>query len=254
MSIYQITFSPTGGTKKVSDVFTKAFRHDSIQIDLMNTTVDFSSYRFKADDICIFAVPSYGGRVPEIAISRLNQMWGEHSKAILISTYGNRAYEDTLLELKETLGKCGFSCIAAIAAVSEHSIMHQFGTGRPDESDCNELTSFSEKIQHKIKEGNTSNNIVVPGKHPYRDYKGVPFKPKAGKACIKCGICATKCPVSAIPMNNPSKTNESVCISCMRCIVVCPYNARNINRLILTIAAQKMRKHCRTYKKNEIFL
>lgn len=252
MSIYQITFSPTGGTQKVADVFTKAYGYDSIQIDLLNTTVDFSSYRFKADDICIFTIPSYSGRVPKIAISRLKQMCGGNSKAILICTYGNRAYDDTLLELKDTLKKSSFYCIAAIAAVTEHSIMHQFGTGRPDENDCKELTSYAKEIQQKIKEGSTSNNIIVPGKYPYRDYTGVSLKPKAGKACIKCGNCAAKCPVSAIPVSNPSKTNKEVCISCMRCVSVCPHNARNVNRLVLTVAAKKMKKLCGTYKRNEL--
>ena len=29
----------------------------------------------------------------------------------------------------------GFVCIAGMEAVAEHSLMHQFGTGRPDQQD-----------------------------------------------------------------------------------------------------------------------
>ena len=56
-------------------------------------------------------------------------------ETILAAVYGNRAFEDTLLELEDTLVLAGFDCKAAVAAVAEHSIMHQFGQGRPDAED-----------------------------------------------------------------------------------------------------------------------
>lgn len=35
MSVFEIMFSPTGGTKKVSNMFTKAFAPESTVIDLL---------------------------------------------------------------------------------------------------------------------------------------------------------------------------------------------------------------------------
>lgn len=35
-------------------------------------------------------------------------------------------------------------------AVAEHSLMHQFGTGRPDQQDERELLQFAEKIMKNI--------------------------------------------------------------------------------------------------------
>ena len=67
------------------------------------------------------AVPSYGGRVPEIAVSRLKQMKGNGARAVLLVVYGNREYEDTLLELSDVMEAAGFSPVAAVAAVAEHS-------------------------------------------------------------------------------------------------------------------------------------
>ncbi len=74
MSVYEIVFSPVGGTKKVSDIFTKSFCTDSNYIDLTERKTDFKEFQFSEDDICIVSVPSYGGRVPGVAVSRLAQI------------------------------------------------------------------------------------------------------------------------------------------------------------------------------------
>ncbi len=124
MKIFHIYFSPTGGTKKAGEYLTQSWRKDVEEINLSDYGKDFSQIKFCEEDVCYVSVPSFGGRVPTVATERITQMKGYGAKAVAVCVYGNRAYEDTLLELTDTLTARGFSCVAGTAAIAEHSIMH----------------------------------------------------------------------------------------------------------------------------------
>lgn len=253
MKIHEISFSPTGGTKKVSEILTSALKGEVIEVDLTDSKTDYGSFTLAQDDIAVIAVPSYGGRVPAVAAERLTMIHGNGACAILVCVYGNRAYEDTLVELQDTVKKAGFNVIAAIAAIAEHSIVRQFAAGRPDAQDAQQLTLFAEQIQEKI--ANLDHREPdIPGNRPYKKAGGAGTVPKPTKECIRCGICSEKCPVQAIDMDNPQKVNGSACISCMRCISVCPHSARKINPIMLSAASLALKKACSERKECELFL
>lgn len=254
MHLYKIIFSPTGGTEKVANQLVQSFGGETDTIDLTDFAAGFHQISFSEEDLCIVAVPSFGGRVPGAAAARLGALKANGAKAILIAVYGNRAYEDTLLELKTILTDSGFRCIAAVAAVAEHSIMHQFAQGRPDKSDLEQLAQFGKEIRRRMEENLVTEDLVLPGNRPYREYNGVPIKPSAKKSCTNCGLCAKKCPVQAIPLDDPSKTDHGACISCMRCVSICPTHSREVSKILTTIAANKMKKICSERKENELFM
>lgn len=252
MKVRAIYFSPTGSTEKITKMIANEFG-DYQEFDLSKQENHISE-PFTQDDICVIGVPSYGGRVPSIALERLKEYQGNNARAVLVVSYGNRAYDDTIKELLEFVENKGFSCVAAIAAVAEHSIMHKFATGRPDESDKKELVEFAKKILRKVNSNTALEKLNVPGNFPYRKYNGVPLKPKAGGKCTGCDLCAKSCPVEAIPLDNPKKTDKSRCISCMRCIDICPNHARKVNSLMVKIASKKMEVACTDRKINELFI
>ena len=174
MGHYNIHFSPTGGTKKVADIICGALKGDFVEIDLC---CNIEQTSLGKDDVCLVSVPSYGGRVPATAIEKLKSISGNGAKALLNCVYGNRAWEDTLTELQDTLEEQGFRCVAALATVAEHSIFRQFATGRPDEKDKAELIEMAGKIQERLDEDVTG-PLVLEGSHgTYKEFGGSPLKP-----------------------------------------------------------------------------
>ena len=246
---YEITFSPTGGTKKSADLLSAAWS-EKTEIDLMNRRDDFAKYTFTAEDICLVAVPSFGGRVPAIATERLQMMQGGGAKAILVVVYGNRAYEDTFVDLEDTLKDRGFVPVGGVAVVAEHSIFREFAAGRPDADDETQLKEWSEKLKAKAEQGG---EITFPGNRPYKKYGAIPMAPKA-KTCQMCGKCASICPVGAIPADKPNETDTEKCITCMACVATCPMQARSVNPVALAGAKAMLKKALSGRKENELFL
>ncbi len=243
MKVSLVYLSPTGGTKKVLTAFTKDFEIEN-DIELSK----HHSHTFSKDETVIIAAPVFGGRIVSVFIERLKNIRANGAKAVVIATFGNRDYDDALLELKNEATNSGFNVVMAIAAVTEHSLIRKFGKGRPNAEDRRDLASFAEIL------ANTSldSGFNVKGNTPYIDFPGLPIKPKANSKCVSCGTCASACPVATIPKSSPKETGPS-CIVCMRCVEVCPEKARNISKPILFMVELKLKKSCSTPKKNECY-
>lgn len=253
MKLYEMTFSPTGGTQKAADLLTEALDGEHTAVDLTDSGTDFSAVTLTPEDVAVIAVPSYGGRVPGPGTERLAAIKGGGARAVLVCVYGNRAYEDTLVELEDTAKQAGFQVIAAVAAIAEHSIAHRYAAGRPDAEDAKQLQAFAGKIQEKLSFGNCA-EPKIPGNRPYKKAGGSGMVPKPTKECTNCGLCAKKCPVQAIDPSDPKRTDKDTCISCMRCVSVCPQSARKVNSALLAAVDMALKKVCSDRKEGELYI
>lgn len=150
MSVFEIVFSPTGGTQKVSGLVAGALGKNTVTVDLTDSGLDFNAVSMTEDDVAVISVPAYAGRIPAVVAARLGMVRGNGARAVLVCVYGNRAFEDTLVELEDVAKHAGFRVIAAVAAIAEHSIARQFAAGRPDAQDAAQLAEFAQQIQQKL--------------------------------------------------------------------------------------------------------
>lgn len=251
MKTYQLVFSPTGGTEKAAAAITKNWPQVRA-IDLSLPDTDGSAVSIESDALVLVAMPCFGGVAPQLALDRFARIKGNGATCVLAAVYGNRAYENTLVQMQDTAQAAGFQVIAAVSAVAEHSIIHQYAAGRPNAEDREELARFGTKILEKAESGSTE-TLVIPGKRPYKT-SGGGMVPTANARCTGCGLCAQKCPAQAISPERCKTTEKSKCIGCMRCVSICPVHARNVNRLMVSIASLAIKKACSAPKANELFL
>lgn len=94
MEVYY--FSPTGGTKKVSDIFAAAVGKDAVWHDLRDKQTPTEQPQ---GELIIVAAPVFAGRIPSVVREKIKTLAGEGKQAVTIAVYGNRAYEDALLEM-----------------------------------------------------------------------------------------------------------------------------------------------------------
>ena len=113
-------------------------------------------------------MPVYAGRVPALAVERLKGVKANGAKCVIVAVYGNRAYEDALLEMQDVATEIGFQVIAAVAAIAEHSICRMYGAGRPDDEDAKVLASFGLDIINKVNDTQSFGPLVLPGNRPYK--------------------------------------------------------------------------------------
>lgn len=241
-------FSPTGGTKKIADAIAAGFNTPVVEMDLTKAE---GAVVLGENDALMAVLPVYAGRVPQISLERLSALKANGQKAVAVVVYGNREYDDALLETKNALETNGFQVIAAAAFIAEHSIVRSIAAGRPDAEDEALCRQFAADVMAKAED---AASVQVPGNNPYRELKPSECHPAADETCVKCGVCSGQCPLSAIPMDEPGKTNPDLCINCMRCVQVCPQQCRALPAPFIAGATQMLNDKAAGYKKPVAFL
>lgn len=228
--VRMIYFSPTGTTQKIVTAIGGCFPEKKESIDFLRTPLR-ETVIFAQNEVVIFGMPVYSGRVPAIAEEMLKKVKGKETPAIIIVSYGNREYDDALLELKNTVESNGFLVIGAGAFISEHAVFPVVGRGRPNGEDYQKIKDFANECAIKLKnfDPKSYRSFKVKGNFPYREATVIPLKPFGDEKCNGCGRCVVVCPVNAIVQDKPKETDDDLCISCCACIAVCPQKARGFH-------------------------
>ncbi|MCI1958522.1 MAG: EFR1 family ferrodoxin [Clostridia bacterium] len=234
-------FSATGTTEKIvntiADTIAEKLGTNVVPYDFTLPKARKEPKTFTENDIVICATPTYAGRVPNVLLKYLDTVKGNGALAVPVVLYGNRNYDDSLIELRNILEKDGFHTIAGGAFVGEHSFSYTLAAGRPDEKDIAVAKEFAAKIADRILNNNIpSSPCYVKGNDPIRPYytprdrKGNPVnilkvKPLTSDKCTNCGTCAAVCPMGSI---NPENVREfiGICIKCGACVKKCPKGAK----------------------------
>lgn len=215
-------FSPTGGTKRVGELLAGFLAERTQTVDMEKAEAGKNSGIHTA----VIAVPVFGGRIPAFAADWLKDYCGTGKDVVTVAVYGNRAYEDALLELNDLAEKSGARVVASGAFVAQHSMVPEVGAGRPDEQDQAEMRKFAEVVLKKIDQ-NIKTEVQVPGNHPYKEAVSMPASPVSLPDCDLCGICEKVCPVKAIQITDGKVLTEAgKCMLCMACAARCPKKAR----------------------------
>lgn len=254
MTLHTLYMSPSGTTKQVVTAIEEGVGLPSQHYDLMENKIwDLS---IPSEDVALVAVPVFAGRVPALASAQLDFVQGHQTPAIICVVYGNRDFDDALLELQDLLEKRGFCVMGAITCVGQHSIYPQVATNRPDEKDIRRIYDFGRKCQELLLEftPETWEPLPLPGSYPYRSYGNIPIKPKGNNRCTECGLCIAVCPTGAIDQSNPRLTDKNACITCTACISVCPEKARTLDCLLYRLGGRKFIKDNQTRKAIHVFI
>lgn len=258
-----ITFSPTHTTKQVVEAIARGV--DAGSVDRISLTPPLSRTRRLPDvrgGLAIIGAPVYAGRIPAEAAERFRRLRAHGVPAVIVAVYGNRKYEDALLELRDIAIETGFAPVAGAAFIGEHSYDSPetpIATGRPDAVDLEKAEQFGAAVWRAVDALETLEGVPllqVPGDFPYRERsknsKGAPTA--LDHLCTRCGECVAACPMAAIDVGDPLSADESLCIFCSACVKVCPTQARVWEHKGIKRIAQWLTENYSARKEPETYL
>ena len=238
-----VFYSATGNTEEVvTAIAEKIAEKLGGSMEICNFTLPggrTEAQTYAPSELVVFGTPVYAGRVPNKMLPVVqNNFKGEGALAVPVVTFGNRNFDNGLIELRNELENNGFHTIAGAGFAVSHVFSDKIAPGRPDEADREIMMQFAEAVAEKVeKMEEIPAPIEVRGEDPVGTYytplgtDGKPAvflkaKPKTRpEDCDSCGICVEACPMGSISREDPKEV-PGICIKCQACVKKCPTNAK----------------------------
>ena len=225
--LHLVYFSPNHTTEKVIHASNQKLQFEVVS---HNFTTSFQAFTPDIDDIVFIASPVYSGRVPDLFNQRLAGIKGQHNLSIVFVVYGNRAYDDALLELKTLAERQKLKVVGAIAAIGQHSLVLNVAKNRPNQTDLEQIADLSFDIINNLYNFKLNNQLHIPGKKVHSKAKRLSLTPYANDNCVHCNKCVEACPSHAIDQDHFIHPNPKLCIGCLACVNVCQHNSRTLSK------------------------
>lgn len=256
-------FSPTQTTQKVLEAIAAAIpaqNRENIDLTLPDAIPAYDTG--VSDGLTLIGAPVYSGRIPPEAAGRITRFKAQGSPAVIVVLYGNREFEDALIELKDLAVESGFKPIAGGAFIGEHSFAtekYPIALKRPDDRDIRKCAEFGARIKEKLEKTESLEDISVPdfpGNLPYREphiFKGL-CPSTLEDICTLCGTCAEVCPTSAIAVSDKVVMDADACITCCACVKNCPADALIMDHPQAGKIVEWLWENFQTRKEPELFI
>ena len=153
--VHAVYFSPTGNAKKVVTTLAQAIADTlGVPMDSYDFTLPESRekvHTYGADDLLVIGTPVYAGRIPNKMLPFVQTHFeGNGALAIPVAVFGNRNFDNGLIELRNELEAHGFHTIAGAGIPTEHVFSDKLATGRPDADDLAQIHAFGIKAAEKV--------------------------------------------------------------------------------------------------------
>lgn len=262
-------FSGTDTTKKICETIGKKMAY------LLN--LPFESYNFSLPSIrkekisldkkiIVFGTPVIAGRVPNLFVNYIKSLKSKNSIGIAVVLYGNRNYDDALIELRDLMMGIGIQVIGCGAFIGEHSFSNELAKGRPNDDDLECAEKFAVSLYEKVVENRLEMGKIPKGmRYPYRKHyrprdrygnwidirkvKPITHKDK----CVDCKKCVRICPMEAIEYHDVSIVS-GICMKCCGCVKKCPQNAKEFADEGFKYHKNELEYKYKKNKKNQVFL